>query len=434
MQRLPLILILCGMLPSSLQSQWDDLSNVEFGTILQIQFISPSDGWLLNLSDSSQGLLRTTDGGDTWAKILDHPPGAFAWIAGFGFLNDSIGYAVALNGMRFRTTNGGSTWDTSSTGGMNTNIKIFTPDLAYSGGGDRILKSTDTLRTWFLASHIPQASIFSGTNKLVYLNKDTIIACGGAPSMLGKEWTGTIECYRSTNGGLSWAFPHVDTLIESTAAAFSDDQVGYAFTGIHHVPNFEPHTRTLKTSNGGESWFEIPAVIDSGAMQNVLDVYFKNRDHGFVCGNGLARTSDGGLTWHRVSSVSGVLTSMSWTDTLHGWVAGQYGRLYRTRNGGGPLVSVYYSDNMHTGYSLGQNYPNPFNPSTTIKYDLALDAHVALKLYDILGREVETLIDEQKKAGNHSITFDASAFSSGIYFYRIQAGQFTQTKKLIVLR
>lgn len=85
-------------------------------------------------------------------------------------------------------------------------------------------------------------------------------------------------------------------------------------------------------------------------------------------------------------------------------------------------------------FTLSQNYPNPFNPATTIKYDLPIDVHVTLRLYDLLGREVLTLVDEQSKAGYHYAILDASKFSSGVYFYRIQAGQFSQTKKLILLR
>lgn len=97
---------------------------------------------------------------------------------------------------------------------------------------------------------------------------------------------------------------------------------------------------------------------------------------------------------------------------------------------GGPEVMT----SLPTEFALLQNYPNPFNPSTTIKYNLPIDAHVTLKLYDVLGREVLTLVDEQAKGGYHSTTLDASRFSSGVYFYRIQAGDFSQTKKLILLR
>jgi parallel beta-helix repeat protein len=85
-------------------------------------------------------------------------------------------------------------------------------------------------------------------------------------------------------------------------------------------------------------------------------------------------------------------------------------------------------------FALLQNYPNPFNPLTTIKYNLPTDSRVTLKLYDVLGREVLTIVDQQEQAGYHSTTLDASRLSSGVYFYRLQAGVFTQTKKLVLLR
>lgn len=89
---------------------------------------------------------------------------------------------------------------------------------------------------------------------------------------------------------------------------------------------------------------------------------------------------------------------------------------------------------LPTEFALLQNYPNPFNPSTTIKYNLPMGAHVTLKVYDVLGREVLTLIDQQAEGGYHSATLDASRLSSGVYFYRMQAGSFAQTKKLLLLR
>jgi len=85
-------------------------------------------------------------------------------------------------------------------------------------------------------------------------------------------------------------------------------------------------------------------------------------------------------------------------------------------------------------YALEQNYPNPFNPSTLIRYSLPVDCYVRLKVYDILGREAATLVDGLQEAGYKSAVWAASAFSSGIYFYRIQAGSFVQTRKLILMR
>lgn len=85
-------------------------------------------------------------------------------------------------------------------------------------------------------------------------------------------------------------------------------------------------------------------------------------------------------------------------------------------------------------YILMQNYPNPFNPSTTIRYSIPKESFVTIKVYDIIGREIATLVNERKAAGNHSVKFNASNFSSGAYIYRIQSGGFTDTKKLILLK
>jgi hypothetical protein len=85
-------------------------------------------------------------------------------------------------------------------------------------------------------------------------------------------------------------------------------------------------------------------------------------------------------------------------------------------------------------FALTQNYPNPFNPSTTIKYDLPIDSRVSLKLSNILGQEVVTLVNEEQKAGYKSVEWNASSMASGVYFYRLQAGEFVSSKKLLLLK
>jgi hypothetical protein len=97
-------------------------------------------------------------------------------------------------------------------------------------------------------------------------------------------------------------------------------------------------------------------------------------------------------------------------------------------------TSVSQPSNVPFQFALEQNYPNPFNPTTTINYQLLQDGLVVLKVYDILGREVVTLFNKLEEAGFHSTQFDANGLTSGIYFYRLQAGQFTEMKKLILLR
>ena len=104
------------------------------------------------------------------------------------------------------------------------------------------------------------------------------------------------------------------------------------------------------------------------------------------------------------------------------------------------ITEVEKEDAIMYNFSLEQNYPNPFNPSTTIKYSIpgiqvsyAQSANVILKVYDLLGREVATLVNKEQKPGNYEVKFDASLLSSGIYFYKLQAGTLSNTKKMLLL-
>jgi len=97
------------------------------------------------------------------------------------------------------------------------------------------------------------------------------------------------------------------------------------------------------------------------------------------------------------------------------------------------VISEKDSD-LLSGYFLAQNYPNPFNPSTNIQYRVSGNSQVILKVYDILGNEVRTLVNEYRSAGIYEVEFDASLLPSGIYFYSLQAGNFLETKKMILIK
>jgi hypothetical protein len=86
------------------------------------------------------------------------------------------------------------------------------------------------------------------------------------------------------------------------------------------------------------------------------------------------------------------------------------------------------------GYALGQNYPNPFNPTTTIQFNLKVQGMTTLEVYDILGRKVATLLNQEMKAGTHVVNFNATNFASGVYFYRLQSGNFNQIKKMMLVK
>ena len=97
----------------------------------------------------------------------------------------------------------------------------------------------------------------------------------------------------------------------------------------------------------------------------------------------------------------------------------------KSKNKGSNLPTVFY---------LSQNYPNPFNPTTKINFDLPKDVKVRIMVYDVLGREVIKLVDEFKKAGRYTVEFNGNNYASGVYFYRIQAGEFVQAKKMVLIK
>ena len=85
-------------------------------------------------------------------------------------------------------------------------------------------------------------------------------------------------------------------------------------------------------------------------------------------------------------------------------------------------------------FNISQNYPNPFNPTTSIKYTVPSNEYVTLKVYDILGNEVATLVNERKESGNYTVNFDGDKLSSGLYIYKLQAGKFSQVRKMMLLK
>jgi hypothetical protein len=100
----------------------------------------------------------------------------------------------------------------------------------------------------------------------------------------------------------------------------------------------------------------------------------------------------------------------------------------------GPLSDIEETEQLPIEFSLSQNYPNPFNPSTKIKYSIPQSSYVAVKVYDVLGNEIETLVNEEKPAGTYEVNWNAASLPSGVYFYQLKAGEFVQTKKMVLIK
>ena len=127
--------------------------------------------------------------------------------------------------------------------------------------------------------------------------------------------------------------------------------------------------------------------------------------------------------------------NLSFTDTSNGW-CGQFAMSHTTNGGGNITFSgiQQIGSEIPVKYRLYQNYPNPFNPATTIKLDLPEASDINLVICDILGREIYQITNEYLKAGSYSFTWDATSYSTGIYFYRLQTDKYSETRKLMLLK
>ena len=188
-----------------------------------------------------------------------------------------------------------------------------------------------------------------------------------------------------------------------------------------------------KTTNKGVEW----VLQDSLSTYTYSTLFFIDENTGWA-GDYLSKylyhTTNGGANWEKIVKCNGLPTgAIQFVNHSTGWFVGGLGMIMKTTNGG----TVFANNNslvVPDGYELFQNYPNPFNPSTTIEYSISKESPVSIIVYDITGREVATLVNEVKRAGYYTVQFNASRLSSGIYFYRITAGDFISTRKMILLK
>ena len=189
----------------------------------------------------------------------------------------------------------------------------------------------------------------------------------------------------------------------------------------------------LTTTDGGDSW------TTASYLENfqIYSFCFVDSLEGFLCGadGKILKSTDGGINW--IPSYSGTeqnFHSINFVNHNTGWVVGAKSTIMKTSTGGISFVSDNHFTNEIQDFNLSQNYPNPFNPTTTISYQISQRGLVTLKVYDVLGREVATIVNEEKISGSYEIKFDGSDLSSGVYFYKLQAGSFVQTRKMIYLK
>ena len=229
----------------------------------------------------------------------------------------------------------------------------------------------------------------------------------------------------------------------SQSSGTTDWLNGVSFTDENNGTAVGSSGTILRTTNGGANW----TSQSSGTYILLFGVSFTDENNGTAVGGGgiILRTTNGGTDWTSQSSGAfKILCGVSFTDANNGTAVGENGTILRTTNGGVSFVEEEQIDEIPTEFLLSQNYPNPFNPSTKIKYSVPQLSNVVIKVFDILGNEIETLVNEEKPAGTYEMTWYAENLPSGVYFYQLlvsalqskdgKAGNFSQTKKMLLLR
>jgi hypothetical protein len=193
-----------------------------------------------------------------------------------------------------------------------------------------------------------------------------------------------------------------------------------------------------RSTNGGLSFSTVSTGLPMGGYCTMKWVYGTS-----VCylssstgaSGCIARSTDNGATWQQLGSAS--ITGITHMElvtvggVVYGYAVAGDGSVIAGVN---PVAIDPINQNVPSEFRLEQNYPNPFNPTTTIKYALPQASHVTLKIYDMLGNEVMSVVNGYQTVGNYVETINASSLSSGVYFYKLTAGDFTDSKKMSVVK
>jgi len=394
-----------------------------------------------SLQSGPTRVMRSTNGGATWINAtgnLTTSGRAFT----IGAATDQIAVVGFENGTAYRTTNGGTTWaQVTWPPPVNTfmnRILFVSPTVGYAQGDHApppnlqwpVYKTTDAGATWTLTNTPNVLQIGSdieyGQNSgMFFLDENR----GWFTGVIGNSpQTSPSRVYRTTDGGNSWSFT---TLPQGTGfninlAAFNPNDV---FVMMQQAA---PTVR--RSTDGGATFVNptpglslIPTAI--AARPNTNELYV-------TTANSILKSTNGGNTWEPEaipSTITG-LNFLIFANERHGWACGANGMIVKYQPATPLSVAPNLSPEKPISFKLAQNYPNPFNPTTHITYQLPTLSDVKLEVFDVLGRKVASLVNTTQPAGTYSITFNASNLASGIYFYRLQAGSFVETKKMMLLK
>lgn len=337
----------------------------------EIDFINTTTGWSPGQDGS---LLKTTNGGTEWVESF----AGFENLTGVDFLNANTGYVTTSTGKILKTINGGDNWS------------------------------------------VIEPSFFSNLTSVMFINDQTGWISGSLSSQ-GKV-------AKTTNAGLNWTVQLDNVFNSVNQVYFRNSQTGFASC----------YKKIYRTSNGGADW---DSVIINTTARDINSIVFVTPLVGFAAASvysnsgGVLKTFDGGLNWYlQWANSPNSCNSVDFYGSDNGW-AGLNSGVILTDNGGGNIIGIENVSGTVPGkFSLSQNYPNPFNPTTNIKLQIAKSGFVKLTVFDVTGKEVALLVDQDLNAGEYKVDFNAAKLTSGVYFYRMETAGYTDVKKMILIK
>ena len=443
-----------------------------------IQTVLTSDGITMLSAGEGSGpsnkFFKSTNGGANWNITTANSTITFNDIY---FKDKQNGVAVGDSGAIYKSIDSGKTWNI--TGGTSGLSKIFFSDantgFSISTLSSVIFKTTNFGESWFNSGY---PVTYDGFNSAEFINSQTGFIVGVNNKII-----------KTTNAGANWSdvgppgsanYPvlrDIDFVNQNTGWAVRDIRYNLIHGGYYRV------TQIIKTTNQGENWSQIYSYQDETTPSVIYDKlkFFNDTKGWIISDNIIKQTTDGGITWSNFQTIDGVKSlkmldeNTGWAGGVNGngaasifkttngginwyrqyfengrginsiyilnsdyvWACGNLSGIYRTTDGGGKISSITpISNNGPDKFSLSQNYPNPFNPSTRVNYELKSSGFVSLKVFDLLGKEVASLVNEKQSAGSYAVDFNSSEFylPSGIYFYTLNAGEFKETRKMVLVK
>lgn len=397
-----------------------DKAGIYRSTDLGANWVERNDGYIntfvnaflvngpnLFAGNSDGALYRTTNNGTLWLPIKNFGGGVFSLVQnGTDML---LGTVTSAGGVH-RSTDGGSTWSFSGTG------------LAFSGD----VRALAVTGTTIIAGISQSSGIYRSTNSGANwsasntgLTNTTVSALLLAGSNVLAGTNGGI--FISTNGGLNWAVSNagltslgVQTLATNGSLVFAGTSNGF-----------------FVSTNGGTNW----AVSNSGLTStNVRTIVASGSAIVVGTALGVSVSTNSGANW--TAANSGLINTSIQSLIISGTdlIAGSNGN-GAWRRPFSQLTSVKETGGSIPGrFALEQNYPNPFNPTTTIRFFVEMRGYTSLRVYNLLGSEVATLVNEMLPAGRYEAVFIATGLTSGVYYYTLDAPGHRQTKTMILLK